>query len=360
MPFNNTALQVICAYPVSGQYGRMVRYLIYPLLTLSLLFSIAGWVAGGALNTAMTYIAITGLHVAAMAVNREAGVLDLDVLTAYHVCMVALILSPPLIMWTKSLQRPSGKGVFAIWVVLLWIGVILFTTTAKFLPKSVPCIDSKGVNVTSTRDLQRCTLACANFSLPLRQLQDTQVVVAPKYYDQIGTITLTGTIIVSFFVLFALIHAGTTPSPAPDGARHSQMYNTRGQMSSFEAASVAKSASLIFSLPLKLSVAATITWIFVMELTILKHLPQAETNSAISQWGPLAAFALVTLAGGVSRLTAPSPRIPQAVTISNRTGDTEELERQSTGSTTPWDRATEVAGILPPKDGFWARVLSVG
>ncbi|KAH0565924.1 hypothetical protein GP486_000677 [Trichoglossum hirsutum] len=354
----NTALQVICAYPVSSQYGRMVRYLIYPLLTLSLLFSVAGWVAGGALNTAMTYIAITGIHLAAMAVNREAGVLDLDVLTAYHVCMVALILSPPLIMWTKSLRRPSGKGVFAIWVVLLWIGVILFTVSAKHLPKSVPCLDSKRENVTSTGDLQSCMLACSNFSLPLRQFQDTRVVVAPKYYDQMSTITLSGTIIVSFFVLFALIHAGIAPSLAPDGTQRSQM---RGQLSSFEAGFAAKSASLIFSLPLKLSVAATITWIFIMEFTILRHLPQAETNTAISQWGPLAAFALVTLAGGVSRLTTPSPGISQAIPFSRRTSaHTEELERQYSSGTTPWNRPTETTGILPPKDGFWARILSVG
>ncbi|KAH0545015.1 hypothetical protein FGG08_000941 [Glutinoglossum americanum] len=359
MSLNNTALQVICAYPVSGQYGRMVRYLIYPLLTLSLLFSVAGWVAGGALHTAMTYIAITGIHLAAMAVNREAGVLDLDVLTAYHVCMVALILSPPLIMWTKSLQRPSGKGVFSIWVVLLWIGVILFTTSVKHLPKSVPCLDGKGENVTSVGELERCTLTCTSFSLPLRQLQHTEVIVAPKYYDKLDTIALAGTILVSFFVLFALIRAGTAPSALT--AQHNQMYDGRGQTSAFEAGYISRGVGLVFSLPLKLSVAATIAWVFIMEFTILKNLPQAETNSAISQWGPLAAFALVTLAGGVSRLMAPSQRTLPTIGLADPTRvHTGELESQSTIDTMPWDRGTEVEGTSPSKDGFWARILNVG
>jgi hypothetical protein len=361
MSLNGTALQVICAYPVSGQYGRMVRYLIYPALALSLLFSVAGWVAGGALNTSMTYIAVTGVYLAAMVVNREAGVLDLDILTAYHICMVALILSPPLIMWTKSLLRPSGKGVFAIWVILLWISVILFTTSTQHLPKPVPCQDSKGENVTSVWELQRCMLSCNNFSLPLRQLQHTQVVAAPKYYDKLDTIALAGTIAVSFFVLFALVRAGIAPPASALATQHNQMYNNRGQMSAFEAGYIAKSASLIFSLPLKLSVAATITWIFIMEFTILKHLPQAETNSAISQWGPLAAFALVTLAGGVSRLTAPPSGMLRTVSLPDPNGvHVGNLESLATGDTVPWDGATEVLDALPPKDGFWARVLSVG
>jgi hypothetical protein len=356
MSLNNTAIQIICAYPLSGQYGRMVRYLIYPLLTLSLLFSIAGWVAGGALNTAMTYIGITGIHLAAMAVNREAGVLDLDILTAYHVCMVALILSPPLIMWTKSLRRPSGKGVFAIWVLLLWIGVILFSTAAKHLPKPVPCLDDKGAIVTSAGELQRCTLSCERFSLPLRRLQHAEVVVAPRYYDKLGTITLAGTVVVSFFVLFALIRAITATPYTP---QHDQMYAARGQTSNFESQYVAKGTSLIFSLPLKLSVAATITWVFLMEFTMLKHLPQSETNAAISQWGPLAAFGLVTLAGGVSRLTTP----PEIKTISLSDPSREsagELESQRSEYSETWAGATGVGDIPPQKRGFWGRILSLG
>ncbi|KAI9782943.1 MAG: hypothetical protein M1839_004418 [Geoglossum umbratile] len=354
----NAAIQVICAYPLSGEYGRMVRYLIYPLLALSLLFSVAGWVAGGALNTAMTYIAITGIHLAAMAVNREAGVLDLDILTAYHVCMVALILSPPLIMWTKSLQRPSGKGVFAIWVLLLWIGVILFTTAAKHLPKPVPCLDGKGANVTSAGELQRCTLNCAHFSLPLRRLQHAEVVVAPRYYDKLGTITIAGTVIVSFFVLFALVRASTATPYAIAAPQNNQLYGNRGQTSNFESQYVAKGAGLIFSLPLKLSVAATITWVFIMEFTILKHLPQLETNAAISQWGPLAAFALVTLAGGVSRLTSPSPRIAQTTNLSG--SSREELESQQLDYPAEWTGSNEIGDISHQNRGFWGRVFNVG
>ena len=72
----------------------------------------------------------------------------------------------------------------------------------------------------------------------------------------------------------------------------------------------------------------------------------------------LAAFALVTLAGGVSRLTAPSPKILQTVTCPDPAEG--ELESQSTDSTMPWDGAAGVEGISPQKDGFWARVLSVG
>jgi len=355
MSLNNAAVQVICAYPLSGEYGRMVRYLIYPLLTLSLLFSVAGWVAGGALNTAMTYIGITGIHLAAMAVNREAGVVDLDVLTAYHVCMVALILSPPLIMWTKSLRRPSGKGVFAIWVLLLWIGVILFATSAKHLPKPVPCLDDKGANVTSAGELQRCTLSCESFSLPMRRLHHAEVVVAPRYYDKLGTITLAGTILVSFFALFALVRASTATPYAP---QHDQMYSARGQTSNFESQYVSKGASLIFSLPLKLSVAATITWIFLMEFTMLKHLPQSETNAAISQWGPLAAFGLVTLAGAVSRLTAP-PEV-RTVSLSDPSREsTGDVESQQSEYPEAWAGATEVGAISQQKRGFWGRILSV-
>src|SRR5947207_4587915 len=113
------ALEVFCAYPISGPYTRMIRPIIYILL-------FAAFFSSSALKTSMVYTAVSAIHLCAMAAYRHEGVLDLDMLPAYNACLLGLLFAPSLIMMSSTLKEKNRTRLsyFLVWMVLLWTGIV--------------------------------------------------------------------------------------------------------------------------------------------------------------------------------------------------------------------------------------------
>jgi hypothetical protein len=268
------------------------------------------WIAEGALTSVMTYCAIAAIHLVAMAANSEHGVVDLDIFPSYHVTMLALFVSPPVLMWSKALKKSSNIPVLLVWMVLLWIGVVSFTVMAKVLPESVPCVDSHGINITSKLELQLCSLNCTGFSSPMRSNQFAQVTIRPKFFYKSKNI-IGITFVVTLFVLFGFVRAGTE-SPWDKGLKASNYYRRKYGGNTFWHT---KEEVKKHTWPAKISLFAVLFWSPFMEST-LRGLPYGEGSTAIGQWGPLLAFFLVPMAAALQRYyqrQVPTKPLPSSV-----------------------------------------------
>src|SRR2546423_15209886 len=114
---SNYRVGVYCIYPLSGQYDVLPRGLFYLLLIFSLLFRRHNWLATAALGTAMTYAAVSAVHMLALVTNfgfgtpddpqgwniqSSAAYGDVDVFGIYPILSAAAILLTPILNWSVS------------------------------------------------------------------------------------------------------------------------------------------------------------------------------------------------------------------------------------------------------------------
>jgi hypothetical protein len=276
------ALDVFCAYAVSGPYDVIPRALFYVLIFLS-------FFSRTALTTLMLYTSIAAIHVSALASHHSLEVIDLDIFPAYNATIMAMLYAPLLIMLAAPLRGEGRKnlGVVALWMILLWTGIVSFCATQKYQPSTVPCLDSHGHNVTSNANITSCAhhLTCAaGPRLPMRSGQLPQVVSKPgdfyagPHHTQHWIIAITVLITAYMFVGFGVaVTPPTSSAPAP----------TRTRKSKKKAKDEASVRLLVF----KVGFWGGIMQILFMEIAI-HHFPVVEGRDVVGQWGVLVGFAL--------------------------------------------------------------------
>lgn len=286
----------ICAYPLSPQYGPIIRYLIYPLLFCTFISPLVSFLRTGPLKTIFTYCAIAAVHQTAMAYNHSSQVLDLDVFPAFHVGVIAMLLGPwevwkLLIIGDKNTKsrnrsREGSNGgkvvVFGLFLLLVWIGLVSFTAAAKFHPDSLPA----NVN-------------CQSFSLPMRSTQQASETSIPgTVYSRHNT----GIIIITVLVTVYAIVGFSTATSARKTFAAAKIAASKATVTDSESLrttnqevmdSSTKSQTLSSKIFLVTPPFLILAWSIFAELRILKSLPYSEGKDAIGQWGPLVAFGLV-------------------------------------------------------------------
>jgi len=95
---------VICVYPVSGQYGLLQRLNYYFLLLAAVLAHSKEWLVGGAFAAVMTYAGVVAVHALVLACISAThhDVLDLDVSGAWSVLSVATVMLVPMLEWSYA------------------------------------------------------------------------------------------------------------------------------------------------------------------------------------------------------------------------------------------------------------------
>ncbi|KAI9892762.1 MAG: hypothetical protein M1814_001182 [Vezdaea aestivalis] len=135
--FNSTSYSrpVVCAYPISGQYGQLPRYLYYFLLVFSLLFRRHIWLSTAALGVAMTYSASAALHAFALFVRFRNKIPDLfqqnpsdwgdlDLQGIFPVVFAGSIMLTPVLNWSITIRRHEARPVVVLWGLLLFAASI--------------------------------------------------------------------------------------------------------------------------------------------------------------------------------------------------------------------------------------------
>ncbi|KAJ7485278.1 hypothetical protein FB451DRAFT_1431094 [Mycena latifolia] len=183
---NNTsdtdAVSVICAYPLSGQYGPGARFSLYILILACIVWRKTILV----LNVGLGAVLLSGLVAAVhgVALGTVSG-LDFDVFGAAYICTLCLGLVPGLIILGAEFLRGATTTIVVGWYALMLAGEIgvtsaLFRAQTRvpnvgLIPRSSLCVDAAGVNITRAAFVlgeTDCHLSCMDIpTLPLRQGQ---------------------------------------------------------------------------------------------------------------------------------------------------------------------------------------------
>jgi hypothetical protein len=113
-------LQVICAWPVSGQYGPGTRILYYVLITTCVFGRRAEWLRNACLAAALLFPAVGALHSIVLASLHIGAAVDMDVFGAFQLCSIGILTAPVTVRLSKTYFNEPGRN-----IIFLWTGLIL-------------------------------------------------------------------------------------------------------------------------------------------------------------------------------------------------------------------------------------------
>ncbi|XXH02797.1 hypothetical protein Hte_009184 [Hypoxylon texense] len=120
---NGTAenvIQVICAWPVSGQYGPGSRILYYALVAACVFARKAEWLRNACLAAALIFPAVAALHSIVLAIIHVDSAVDMDVYGAFQFCSIGILAAPLTVRMSRTYFYDPGRN-----IIFLWTGVVL-------------------------------------------------------------------------------------------------------------------------------------------------------------------------------------------------------------------------------------------
>ncbi|KAI9889928.1 MAG: hypothetical protein M1814_004651 [Vezdaea aestivalis] len=142
--------QVVCVYPISGQYGLIPRYLYYALLIFAVFSRRTEWLVAGALASALTYSGSAAIHAFAMIIIRPGSQLDLDAFGALAVCTAGSLASPCLLTWSTTLRDSVARPLVGIYGTFVSIGTVCAGITVLLVQSTESaCYSSSGTSLVS-------------------------------------------------------------------------------------------------------------------------------------------------------------------------------------------------------------------
>ncbi|KAI1422361.1 hypothetical protein F5Y12DRAFT_763192 [Xylaria sp. FL1777] len=114
--------QVICAWPLSKQYGLGTRILYYVLVATCILAKHQEWLRNACIASAMLVPAVASLHSIVLAAVHVDYAVDMDIYGAFQLCSIAILTAPVIL----SFSRRTGNFI-SVWTFLLLIGMLSLT-----------------------------------------------------------------------------------------------------------------------------------------------------------------------------------------------------------------------------------------
>ncbi|KAF2443696.1 hypothetical protein P171DRAFT_415370 [Karstenula rhodostoma CBS 690.94] len=119
-----TGLQVVCAWPVSGQYGPGSRVLYYVLVAACVLARNIVWLRKACLAAALLLPAVGSLHALVLASLHVNGVVDMDIYGAFQLCSIAILAAPLTVRLSKTYFYDPGRNLIFLWTGLILAGLL--------------------------------------------------------------------------------------------------------------------------------------------------------------------------------------------------------------------------------------------
>uniref|UniRef100_A0A8H7K474 Uncharacterized protein n=1 Tax=Bionectria ochroleuca TaxID=29856 RepID=A0A8H7K474_BIOOC len=123
------ALQVICAWPVSSQYGPGSRILYYLLIAACVLARKANWIKNACLAAALLLPTIAAVHAIALAALHREKAVDMDIYGAFQYCSIGVVVAPITVRLSRTYLYDPGRNAIFVWVGLLLAGLLSLTVT---------------------------------------------------------------------------------------------------------------------------------------------------------------------------------------------------------------------------------------
>ncbi|KAI1212750.1 uncharacterized protein F4807DRAFT_414318 [Annulohypoxylon truncatum] len=182
------SLQVICAWPVSGQYGPGSRVLYYVLVAACVLARKAEWLRSACLAAALVFPAVAAIHGIVLAAVHVDGAVDMDVYGAFQFCSIGILAAPLTVRISRTYFNDPGRNIIFLWTGIVLAG-LLSLTVEFFRAAPVPCARDDSGNPLNPNDLWgflnnnvTCNLTCSTTSgpfSPLRKDATNEIFVIP-------------------------------------------------------------------------------------------------------------------------------------------------------------------------------------
>ncbi|KAI0172675.1 hypothetical protein GGR52DRAFT_417172 [Hypoxylon sp. FL1284] len=120
---NTTAdnvMQVVCAWPVSGQYGPGSRILYYALVAACVVARKVEWLRNASLAAALIFPAVAALHSIVLAIIHNNSAVDMDIYGAFQFCSIGILAAPLTVRLSRTYFYDPGRN-----IIFLWSGVVL-------------------------------------------------------------------------------------------------------------------------------------------------------------------------------------------------------------------------------------------
>ncbi|KAG8360108.1 hypothetical protein FVEN_g2109 [Fusarium venenatum] len=120
-------LQMICAWPVSGQYGTGTRVLYYVLIAACLVARREEWLVNPCLAAALVLPAVAAIHGIVLTAMHNPNAVDMDIYGAFQLCAIGILAAPVTVMMSKTYFNDPGRNTIFLWTFLLLIGLLSMT-----------------------------------------------------------------------------------------------------------------------------------------------------------------------------------------------------------------------------------------
>lgn len=348
-PSNDTSVddQVSCVYPISGQYGLLPRILFYASLVFAICARHFEWLVVGALASAMTFSAISAIHIIIIFAThgRNPPILDLDAFGIAMIAMVSVSLFPALVCFSSTLRKNRpGTAVVKFWFLMMVVTGILaliIVNDAGGPPLSsnaeVACFLPDKTLLTSLSQLDgtqnlECIYDCFLTRGSVLKPQDAATVMfgAPAN-GMLGSWGLIFCMIFSGCMVYFGIIVSCMSSKKSFAERHRDASEEVQMRYGYGPASDKDGYELMGAMVVLGSVAWVPT-IIIIEFS-MRNIPVEESINAVGQWGPWVAAAFAIIGSLIYRAFEP----------------TESKEHKQTPSTT----SNEIIAD-PPTDGMYS------
>lgn len=207
---------VLCVYPVDGQYTFLQRLLFYILMTFGVLARRRKWLVVGALTTAMSYSAAAAIHAMLLVSSPGRDYVDLNIYAIYSVTSAGIILSVLLLVWSTTLGKVGRR---LRYIVLLWFALVVvgsfFAIGIMFARENhsgpPPCLNPETVDAPAASLFPSETEDCTYVCLPQGGLFHTedQILAWPNRISATSDITAiyfpTAASYILTFVIIAIV-----------------------------------------------------------------------------------------------------------------------------------------------------------
>lgn len=118
----NHVLSVICAFPLSGQYGPGSRALYYALVAACVIARKLEWLRNGLLAATLLFPAVAAIHGIVLAALHNDEAIDMDIFGAFQLCSIGILVAPVTVSFSKTYFNDPGRNAIFLWAALLLAG----------------------------------------------------------------------------------------------------------------------------------------------------------------------------------------------------------------------------------------------
>ncbi|GIZ48708.1 hypothetical protein CKM354_001175800 [Cercospora kikuchii] len=120
-------IDVICAWPVSGQYGPGSRVLYYVLVAACIFARKVEWLRNACLAAALLFPVVAAIHAIVLVSEHIDEAVDMDVYGAFQFCAIGALVGPVTVRISGTYNNEAGRNSIFVWAMLILAGLLSLT-----------------------------------------------------------------------------------------------------------------------------------------------------------------------------------------------------------------------------------------